>query len=220
MVVPAWSVSTRGTRSARVRRHPQDVVCEEPFRSFPVRRVPGPQNACQLASLPADQRRTGCRFDKWIDGLHRALRGAAESVILEDRVRLHDHVRAIHSFMVFALNLFLPFRRGDPGPLGRLLTTRLSRPVVVERVVFEYVGPGDVLAEVAGVASGSRRPPRSQRLAVVRDAPYRPEIALIEAKGRRRMASMLAPARTAMADDRRDVCGSPPDPSRTPQVAN
>ena len=92
----------------------------------------------------------GPLFADWHEGLHPSLRSGADAVMAEDRVRPHSHLSARNSSMGLALNLALPFRLGDPGGLGSLLTEVLGCPFRVERVLFEYGGPGDILGELAG----------------------------------------------------------------------
>lgn len=119
----------------------------------------------------------------WTDGLHPVFRAHAASVVAADRMRLHPHADALHSSMVFALNLFLPFRLGDSSGLGELLSERLDRRVHVDKVVFEYGGPGSILGEIAGDHPSEREKFTAADVGVfLRDDRGRKGLVLIEVK--------------------------------------
>jgi hypothetical protein len=85
--------------------------------------------------------------------------------------------------MVFALNLFLPFRLGDSDPLSALLSSKIGRAVSIDRLVFEYGGPPDILGEVAGAMPGPDDKFTASDVAIfVRDGSGRKGIVLIEVK--------------------------------------
>jgi hypothetical protein len=127
-------------------RHEGALASRETQRDY----VSTPFAHALLGRMMRAQAATSPLWPDWRDGLHPSVRDAATRVVDEDRVRLHEFAAALHSSMVFAFNLFLPFRVGDASPLGRLLSGVLGRPVDVEGVTFEYAGPPDVLAEIAG----------------------------------------------------------------------
>ena len=52
-------------------------------------------------------------WNRWTDGVHPKLRGAAERAVVADSVVLHDHAAHLRSSQTFAFNLFLPFREGS-----------------------------------------------------------------------------------------------------------
>lgn len=81
-------------------------------------------------------------LDHWLDGIYPPLREAAAA--RGAQVRLHDHVRARNSSMVFAFNLFLPFQK-HPLVLGPPL-----EGVEWEQVDLEWTPPGDLLCEIDG----------------------------------------------------------------------
>lgn len=84
------------------------------------------------------------------DNLHRSLREVGARALAEDEVRPHDYLASLPSSQAFALNLFLPFRDGDRDALDTLLSDTLGVRMHVDRVVFEWVPPGDLLGEIRG----------------------------------------------------------------------
>jgi hypothetical protein len=123
-------------------------------------------------------------------------------------VRLHPFAHALHSSMGFALNLFLHFRLGDPAPLAEVLSAKLGRVVEIERVVFEYGGPGDVLAEVSGAEPGPDEAFTASDVAVfARDRDGRRGVVLIEVKLSEDGFSTCGGAESR-GNRRSDVCGS------------
>ena len=52
-------------------------------------------------------------WDHWTDGVYPDLRARAVERVDRDQIRLHSHVAALHSSMVFAFNLFLRFEGGS-----------------------------------------------------------------------------------------------------------
>lgn len=122
-------------------------------------------------------------WSDWTEGLHPAVRPAASAAVRADGVRLHSHVGALNSSMVFAFNLFLPFRVGDSAPLATLLSARLGRRVRVDRVQFEYTGPLAVLGETRSDTLAKREPATAVDVAVlVTDDGGRQGLVLIEVK--------------------------------------
>ena len=122
-------------------------------------------------------------YGDWHEGLSPGLREGVDGVLIEDRVRPHPYLAARNSSMAFALNLFLPFRLGDAGPLSTLLSRELGREVYVERLVFEYGGPTHVLGEVAGESPTEDEKFTAADVAVfVRDAEGGRGVVLIEVK--------------------------------------
>ncbi len=81
-------------------------------------------------------------LDHWLDGVYPSLRYEAAEAARD--VRLHDHVRALNSSMVFAFNLFLPFRE-HPLVLGPPLDD-----IVWEPPTLEWTPPGGLLCEIDG----------------------------------------------------------------------
>jgi hypothetical protein len=86
-------------------------------------------------------------WPRWTDGIWPEVRELAERVIVEDAVRPHSHLAALHSSMAFGFNLFLPFRAGaDVAPT---LAPAVG-PLAVDAVTFEWVPPGALLGELDG----------------------------------------------------------------------
>lgn len=86
-------------------------------------------------------------WSHWTDGIWPEARDLARRVLVEDQVRPHSHLAALHSSMAFGFNLFLPFRAGaDLAPA----IAPLVGPIVVDRVVFEWIPPGHILGEIDG----------------------------------------------------------------------
>jgi hypothetical protein len=156
----------------------------------------------------AEGRRGGPMLDSWIDGIHPALQAGAVQVVHQDGVRLHSHANALNSSMGFAFNLFLPFRLGDPAPLAALLSTKLGRAVNVDRVVFEYDGPTEILGEVAGPAPTRDEAFTASDVAVfVHDEAGRAGIVLIEVKLTEGGFTPCGGA-DSRGNHRKDVCAS------------
>jgi hypothetical protein len=86
-------------------------------------------------------------WSDWLDGIHRDYRDLAAELTETQAIRLHSHVAALNSSMAFAFNLFLPFH-GDRD-LGGWLAPSLGA-LVLDEVHFEWLPPGDLLAETAG----------------------------------------------------------------------
>ena len=143
----------------------------------------------------------------WTDGLHPALRPHVDGVLTEDGVELHDFAGARISSMVFGFNLLMPFRVGRSQPLAGLLSTLLGRALAVESVVFEFRGPGGILAELAGEDPKPREPFTASDAAVfVQDGASR-GVVLVEVKLSENDFSRCNGA-TSRANRRGDVCAS------------
>jgi hypothetical protein len=87
-------------------------------------------------------------FADWSDGIYPDFREDAIRAAKEDEVRLHDHAAAITSSQAFALNLFIPWRRGSRAALDGLVSTALGEQIVVEQLTFEWIPPGALLGEI------------------------------------------------------------------------
>lgn len=86
-------------------------------------------------------------WSHWTDGIWPETRDLAARVLVEDRVRAHSHLAALHSSMAFGFNLFLPFRAGaDLAPA----LAPLVGPMAVDKVAFEWIPPGHILGEIDG----------------------------------------------------------------------
>lgn len=83
----------------------------------------------------------------WTDGIWPELRDLAAQVLVDDAVRPHSHLAALHSSMAFGFNLFLPFRAG--ADLAPALFPVVGR-VMVDQVTFEWIPPGRILGEIDG----------------------------------------------------------------------
>jgi hypothetical protein len=90
---------------------------------------------------------TGPLHRHWCDGIFAELVAETRRYVATTGLRLHDHVRAVHSSMAFGFNLFMPFRLGGHAQLGRLLGHATGRVLEVESVHFEFRGQIDVLGE-------------------------------------------------------------------------
>ena len=86
-------------------------------------------------------------WDDWTAGIWPGVRELAARVIVEDEVRPHSHLAALHSSMAFGFNLFLPFRAD--ANVGAVLAPAVG-PLEVESVRFEWVPPGAILGEIDG----------------------------------------------------------------------
>jgi hypothetical protein len=147
-------------------------------------------------------------FDRWPDGIYADFREEAVAAVAEDEVRLHDYAVAITSSQMFALNLFIPWRRGERGHLEGRLALVLGEPFIVERVVFEWVPPGALLGEIAG--DRPRRGEKATGVDVVlwgRDARGARVVLLLEVKLGEGGFTTCG-GRTSTANQRPDVCAS------------
>lgn len=100
----------------------------------------------------------GPMFASWIEGVYPGFRQDAVDAIAEDQVRLHDYSAAVTSSQMFALNLFIPWRRGARDALEARIAGALGKTIVVEQVVFEWVPPGALLGEIEGERPRSDEP--------------------------------------------------------------
>ena len=85
-------------------------------------------------------------WDHWTDGVYPDLRARAVERVDRDQIRLHSHVAALHSSMVFAFNLFLRFEGGSD--LASAFAPILG-PLQVRQIGLEWVPPGALLGELA-----------------------------------------------------------------------
>jgi len=92
-------------------------------------------------------------FDDWRDGLHPAYRDLVAGIASASGIKLHSHVRAVNSSMVFAFNLFAPFV--DAVDLTGWLPSECGVARVTS-VQLEWVPPGDLLAETRGTVPAAR----------------------------------------------------------------
>ena len=89
-------------------------------------------------------------WSHWSQGIHPAYRQLAEEVVRTDSVRLHRYAAHLRSSQVFALNLFLPFRKGSSAGLSNRLSEIVGTRLSIEDVRFEWVPPGSLLGEIDG----------------------------------------------------------------------
>jgi len=89
--------------------------------------------------------KVGPMWSMWTDGIWPELRDLAAQVLIDDAVRPHSHIAALHSSMAFGFNLFLPFRAG--ADLAPALAAVVG-PMTVEQVIFEWIPPGGILGEI------------------------------------------------------------------------
>ena len=89
-------------------------------------------------------------WSHWSQGIYPPYRELAEEVIRTDSVRLHRYAAHLRSSQVFALNLFLPFRKGTPAHLSNRLSEIVGTRLSIEDVQFEWVPPGSLLGEIDG----------------------------------------------------------------------
>ncbi len=87
-------------------------------------------------------------FTNWSDGIFPAFRDDAVLAVAEDEVRLHKYAAAVTSSQAFALNLFIPWRRGSRAALDARLTNALGEPITIDRLTFEWVPAGGLLGEI------------------------------------------------------------------------
>jgi restriction endonuclease-like protein len=146
-------------------------------------------------------------FDVWTDGIFPPLAADAERFVREDRVRLHSHAVAVNSSMVFAFNLFLPFRANNAQPLASLLSCATGIELQIDRIQFEY-GPTEVLTETQSDPPSTNEVWTSADVGIeVRDCSGRRGIVLVEVK---LSEGGFTPCRgrTSSGNQRRDVCES------------
>jgi hypothetical protein len=146
-------------------------------------------------------------FDVWTDGVFPPLAADAERFIREDGVRLHSHAAAVNSSMVFAFNLFLPFRLNNSQPIASLLSRATGVELQIDRIKFEY-GPTEILAETQSDPAGTNEVWTSADVGIeVHDGSGRRGIMLVEVK---LSEGGFTPCRgrTSAGNQHRDVCES------------
>ena len=89
-------------------------------------------------------------WSHWSQGVYPVYRQLAEEVVGTDSVRLHRYAGHLRSSQMFALNLFLPFRKGSVLRLSKRLSEIVGTRLSIEDVRFEWVPPGSLLGEIDG----------------------------------------------------------------------
>ena len=147
-------------------------------------------------------------WSHWSQGIYSAYRQLAEEVVRTDSVRLHRYASHLRSSQVFALNLFLPFRKGSSAGLSSRLSEIVGTRLSIEDVRFEWVPPGSLLGEIDGDRPVGDEPATAVDVvlwSLLADG--RRAVILLEVK-------LSEPdfthcnGRTSPANHRRDVCGS------------
>ena len=147
-------------------------------------------------------------WSHWSQGIHPDYRQLAEEVVRTDSVRLHRYAGHLRSSQVFALNLFLPFRKGSLSRLSNRLSEILGTRLSIEDVWFEWVPPGSLLGEIHGERPVGDEPATAVDVVLwSRLADGRRAVTLLEVK-------LSEPdfthcnGRNSPANHRRDVCES------------
>ena len=147
-------------------------------------------------------------WDHWSEGVYPAYRSYAEEVVRADSVRLHSYAAHLRSSQVFALNLFLPFRKGSLSRLSNRVSEMVGTRLSIEDVRFEWVPPGSLLGEIEGDRPVGEEPATAVDVVLwSRLADGRRAVVLLEVK-------LSEPdfthcnGRTSPANQRRDVCES------------
>ena len=147
-------------------------------------------------------------WDHWSEGVYPAYRSYAEEVVRADSVRLHRYAAHLKSSQVFALNLFLPFRKGSLSRLSNRVSEMVGTRLSIEDVRFEWVPPGSLLGEIDGDRPVGEEPATAVDVVLwSRLADGRRAVVLLEVK-------LSEPdfthcnGRTSPANQRRDVCES------------
>ena len=147
-------------------------------------------------------------WSHWSQGIYPAYRQLAEEVVRTDSVRLHRYAAHLRSSQVFALNLFLPFRKGSLAGLSSRLSEIVGTRLSIEDVRFEWVPPGPLLGEIDGDRPVGEEPATAvdvvlwSRLVDGRQAVVLLEVKLSESD------FTHCNGRTSPANHRRDVCES------------
>ena len=92
----------------------------------------------------------GRMWSHWAQGIYPPYRQLAEEVVGADSVRLHRYAGHLRSSQTFALNLFLPFRKGGLSRLSTRVSEMVGARLSIEDVRFEWVPPGSLLGEIDG----------------------------------------------------------------------
>ena len=147
-------------------------------------------------------------WDHWSEGVYPAYRSYAEEVVRADSVRLHSYAAHLRSSQVFALNLFLPFRKGSLSRLSNRVSEMVGTRLSIGDVRFEWVPPGSLLGEIEGDRPVGEEPATAVDVVLwSRLADGRRAVVLLEVK-------LSEPdfthcnGRTSPANQRRDVCES------------
>lgn len=147
-------------------------------------------------------------FARWSDGVHPEFREAAILAVKTDAVRLQDYAAAVTSSQVFALNLFLPFRNGRRQALADRLAASLGSPFTIDRIAFEWVPPGALLAEIDGDVPIGNEPATAVDVVLWGHLPGgAPGVVLLEVKLTEGGFTFCG-GRSSPWNQRRDVCES------------
>ena len=148
------------------------------------------------------------KWEHWSQGIYPAFNSLAEEVVRTDSVRLHKYAAHLRSSQMFALNLFLPFRRGSLSRLSDRVSEIVGASLSIEDVRFEWVPPGSLLGEIDGDTPIGDEPATAVDVVLwSRLADGRQGVVLLEVK-------LSEPdfthcnGRTSRGNDRRDVCES------------
>ena len=144
----------------------------------------------------------------WSEGIYPAYRPLAEEVLRTDSVKLHKYAAHLRSSQMFALNLFLPFRKGSLSRLSNRVSEMLGARLSIEDVRFEWVPPGSLLGEIDGDQPVGDEPATAVDVVLwTRLADGRRAVVLLEVK-------LSEPdfthcnGRTSRGNHRKDVCES------------
>ena len=147
-------------------------------------------------------------WDHWTQGIYPAYRQLAEEVVRTESVRLHRYAAHLRSSQVFALNLFLPFRKGSLAGLSSRLSEIVGTRLSIEDVRFEWVPPGPLLGEIDGDQPVGDEPATAVDVVLrCRLAHDRRAVVLLEVKLSESEFTHCN-GRTSPANHRRDVCES------------
>ena len=89
-------------------------------------------------------------WDDWSDGIYSDYRDLVRQMLRANSVKLHPRAACLLSSQIFALNLFVPFRKGDKAHLSHYMSKMVGSQVTIEDVCFEWVPPGGLLGELRG----------------------------------------------------------------------
>ncbi len=168
--------------------------------------------ALELRAHMEDWSAGACRhppmWAHWTDGVYPDYRGLAEEVQIADEIKLHKYAAHLLSSQVFALNLFLPFRKGGPKALSECVSRLVGTRLLVDEVRFEWVPPGALLGELEGDRPGEDEPATAVDVVLLGSLENsRRAVVLVEVKlSEDRFTTCNG--RTSPGNRRRDVCKS------------
>ncbi len=170
----------RGPSVASARARLRAVSYRSPFSRRLLREMMSRRALLEQGDRAA---RTSPLWPGWRSNLHPRLLPEAEGLVDTGALPLHDYAHALNSSQAFAMNLFLPLRLGRSAPFEELLGQEFGFEVEVEGADLEFIGSGDLLAEIPGAEPREHDKLTAADVAIhLRDREGRAGVLLVEVK--------------------------------------